>query len=317
MSGKKVFIGNLSYKTKEADLIDAFKQCGKVVDAKIVRKMNGLSKGFGFVEYEKEEDARKAVEELDKIEIFDRPINVQVSTSSGEKTSNFNDDGEGDGDGDGDDYVPQKRSPKFEQRPARRYNDQGYGNDNRRPRSNMSNYRSGNNNSSFRSGNNSNYRSGNNSSFRSGNNSNRRTYTLTRGEGDRRDGDRRDNGRRYNQNRRQGRRNNNRNYQVSEKKSIDDENVQKVESKSTVFVANLPFSFQDEDLVELFKGCGEIKTAHVVRTEYRSRGYGFVEFENKEGQEDALKKMNDFPVKVDNGEDRKLIVKISVNIEDE
>jgi RNA recognition motif-containing protein len=290
MSGKKVFIGNLSYKTKEADLIDAFKQCGKVVDAKVVRKMNGLSKGFGFVEFEKDEDARKAVEELDKIEIFDRPINVQLSTSSGEKTSNFNDD----------DYVPQKRSsPKFEQRPIRRNdqgysnnrNDQGYSNNNRRPRSNMS-------------------------SFRSDNNSNRRSYTLTR-----RDGDRRDNGRRFNQNRRQGRRQN-RAYgynKVSDKKSDENENenIQKVESKSTVFIANLPFSFQDEDLVELFKVCGDIKTAHVVRTEYRSRGYGFVEFENKEGQENAIKKMNDFPVKVDNGEDRKLIVKIAVNIEDE
>jgi len=69
--------------------------------------------------------------------------------------------------------------------------------------------------------------------------------------------------------------------------------------------------------MELFKGCGDIKTAHVVRTERRSRGYGFVEFENKEGQENALKKMNDFPVKNSNGEDRNLIVKIAVNVEDE
>jgi len=274
MSGKnvKVFIGNLSYKTKEADLIDAFKKCGKVVDAKVVRKMNGLSKGFGFVEYEKEEDAEKAVKELDKLEIFERPINVQLSTSTGEKSS---------------DDVPQ-RSPKFEQRPARRY-DQRNNNYNRRPRPD----------------------------FRNNNgNSNRRSYTLTR-----RDGgyDRRNNGRRFNQNRQRPPRRQFRNngYKVSEKSNENENNnVQKVESKSTVFVANLPFSFRDEDLVELFKECGGIKTAHVVRTERRSRGYGFVEFENKEGQENALKKMNDFPVKNSNGEDRNLIVKIAVNIED-
>jgi len=279
---KKIFIGNLSYKTKEADLIDAFKQCGKVVDAKVVRKINGLSKGFGFVEYEKEEDALKAVKELDKLQIFERPINVQLSTSTGEKSS--------------DDAVAQKRSPNFEQRdPVRRNN-----NYNRRPRSNDSDSRYYNNNNG---------------------NSNRRSYTLSR-----RDGgyERRDYGRRYNQNRQRPPRRQVRNnvYRVNEKsneKSNENENnnIQKVESKSTVFVANLPFSFIDEDLVELFKECGGIKTAHVVRTERRSRGYGFVEFENKEGQENALKKMNDFPVKNNNGEDRNLIVKIAVNVEDD
>jgi len=306
MSGKKVFIGNLSYKTKEADLIDAFKKCGKVVDAKVVRKMNGLSKGFGFVEYEKEEDARKAVEELDKIEIFDRPINVQLSTSTGEKTSTFDgNDNDNDNDNENDnENSPQKRSPKqYNSRPYR--NDR---NDNRRPpRSNNNSsggYRSFNNNNSYNS------------------NNNRRTYTLTRRDG--RDGnDRRDYGRRFNQNRQRPgyrRQRTNNGYKVTEKKQSNENennNIQKVESKSTVFVANLPFAFVDENLMELFKVCGDIKTAHVVRTERRSRGYGFVEFENKEGQENALKKMNDFPVKVDNGEDRKLIVKIAVNIEDE
>jgi len=299
MSGKKIFIGNLSYKTKEADLIDAFKKCGKVVDAKVVRKMNGLSKGFGFVEYEKEEDARKAVEELDKIEIFDRPINVQLSTSTGEKTSTFD---ENDNDNENDnENSPQRRSPK-------QYNSRPYRNDNRRPpRSNNSSggYRSFNNNNSYNS-----------------NNNNRRTYTLTRRDG--RDGnDRRDYGRRFNQNRQRPgyrRQRTNNGYKVTEKKQTNENennNIQKVESKSTVFVANLPFAFVDENLMELFKVCGDIKTAHVVRTERRSRGYGFVEFENKEGQENALKKMNDFPVKNSNGEDRNLIVKIAVNVEDE
>jgi RNA recognition motif-containing protein len=290
MSGKKIFIGNLSYKTKEADLIDAFKKCGKVIDAKVVRKMNGLSKGFGFVEYEKEEDALKAVEELDKFEIFERPINVQLSTSTGEKSSNM----------EGDDDA-QRRSPKFNSRPFR--------NDNRRPPRSNNNFRSYNNNYS---------------------NNSRKSYTLTRRDGyDRRDNygrrdhfERRDNGRRYNQNNRFGNRRprtNNGYNRVPEKKSNENENnnIQKTESKTTVFVANLPFSFIDENLVELFKECGGIKTAHVVRTERRSRGYGFVEFENKEGQENALKKMNDFPVKNSNGEDRNLIVKIAVNVEDE
>jgi len=301
MSGKKIFIGNLSYKTKEADLIDAFKKCGKVIDAKVVRKMNGLSKGFGFVEYEKEEDALKAVEELDKLEIYDRPINVQLSTSTGEKTSY-----------DDDDAPPQKRSPN--QRPPARRNDYNRRDDQNYNRRDENYNRRDDQNFNRRDDQNFNRRPRNGSPTRSNNYSNRKTYSLTRRDGG---NDRRDNGRRFNnQNRRQGRRPG---YKVSEKKSDenDNNNIQKVESKTTVFVANLPYSYIDENLMELFKECGDIKTAHVVRTEHRSRGYGFVEFENKEGQENALKKMNDLPVKNSNGEDRNLIVRIAVNIEDE
>jgi len=301
MSGNKLFIGNLSFKIREADLIDAFKKCGKVVDAKVVRKMNGLSRGFGFVEYEKEEDALKAVKELDKLEIFERPINVLLSTSTGEKTSDSN-------------TSPterrstnfEKRSPNFEKRSSnQRTPPSDRRNDNRRP--------------------------GSNPPFRS-NYSNRKTYTLTRGDSDnnyRRDGRRdfRRDGRRdfrrdgRNQNRPQqgrGNRTNNGYNKVAEKKPNENENnnIQKTESKTTIFVANLPYAYIDENLVELFKECGGIKTAHVVRNEKRSRGYGFVEFEDKEGQENAIKKMNDFPVKNSNGEDRNLIVKVAVNIED-
>lgn len=59
-------------------------------------------------------------------------------------------------------------------------------------------------------------------------------------------------------------------------------------SKTTLFVANLPFIVDDEGLLEIFEGM-KVKEAHVVRRPNgRSKGYGFVTFENEEDQRRAL-----------------------------
>lgn len=61
---KKLYVGNLLYETTEDDLKDHFGQIGPVTAASIIRFRDGKSKGFAFVEMEKEEDAQKAVDEL-------------------------------------------------------------------------------------------------------------------------------------------------------------------------------------------------------------------------------------------------------------
>jgi len=67
---------------------------------------------------------------------------------------------------------------------------------------------------------------------------------------------------------------------------------EKVPSKTTLFVANLPFSVDDDNLKAIFAD-SKVKAAHVVRTRTgRSRGYGFVEFENEADQQEALKTKN-------------------------
>jgi RNA recognition motif-containing protein len=59
-------------------------------------------------------------------------------------------------------------------------------------------------------------------------------------------------------------------------------------SKTTVFVANLPFVVDDEGLLQIFEGCN-VKEAHVVRRiNGRSKGYGFVEFHNEQEQLHAI-----------------------------
>ncbi|MEO6509000.1 MAG: RNA-binding protein [Patescibacteria group bacterium] len=62
---KKLYVGNLLYEVDDNGLRDLFSQFGTVVSAQvIVYRDSGRSKGFGFVEFESEEDAAKAIEAL-------------------------------------------------------------------------------------------------------------------------------------------------------------------------------------------------------------------------------------------------------------
>jgi cold-inducible RNA-binding protein len=74
---KKLFIGSLPFATTSDQLGEIFGKVGKVVEANVVMdKMTGRSRGFGFVEMEKEEDAKKAIDELNGKEIEGRKIFV-------------------------------------------------------------------------------------------------------------------------------------------------------------------------------------------------------------------------------------------------
>jgi len=80
----------------------------------------------------------------------------------------------------------------------------------------------------------------------------------------------------------------------------------RAESSTTLFVANLPFSVDDAGLAKIFEGLS-LKAAHVVRKRNeRSKGFGFVEFNNSEDQQKALS-INNKEV-----EGRALIVKVAL-----
>ena len=62
---KKLFVGNLSYTMTDDQLMSVFSAYGKVLSAIIIKdKFSGRSKGFGFVEFEIDEEAVKAMTEL-------------------------------------------------------------------------------------------------------------------------------------------------------------------------------------------------------------------------------------------------------------
>lgn len=62
---KKLYVGNLVYSANEEDLKNHFSQAGNVVSTTVIRfRDTGKSKGFGFVEMETEEEAKKAIDTL-------------------------------------------------------------------------------------------------------------------------------------------------------------------------------------------------------------------------------------------------------------
>lgn len=75
---KRLFVGGIPWSLTDATFADLFAKIGKVTSAKIiVDKFTQKSKGFGFVEYEVDADADKAIKELNDTEVDGRKIVVQ------------------------------------------------------------------------------------------------------------------------------------------------------------------------------------------------------------------------------------------------
>lgn len=75
--GKKLFVGNLSFDTTNADLEALFSQIGPCESAAVVTdRTSGRSRGFGFVEMASGSDAQKAISELNGREVQGRTITV-------------------------------------------------------------------------------------------------------------------------------------------------------------------------------------------------------------------------------------------------
>ena len=92
---KKLFVGSISFDSTEESLKQKFEEVGPVVSAKIIfDRFSGRSKGFGFVEMENEEDAAKAIEELNGSQLDGREIVVNEAKPEGErKPRRFDDRG--------------------------------------------------------------------------------------------------------------------------------------------------------------------------------------------------------------------------------
>lgn len=76
----KLYVGSLPFSVTDQELSGLFAPHGTVVSARvIIDKVSGRSKGFGFVEYETEENAQKALEALNNSEISGRKIVVNIA----------------------------------------------------------------------------------------------------------------------------------------------------------------------------------------------------------------------------------------------
>ena len=72
-----IYVGNLSHKVNEDDLKQLFEEFGEVGSVNLISdKYTGQSKGFGFVVMEDNEEANKAIQELNGREVDNREMKV-------------------------------------------------------------------------------------------------------------------------------------------------------------------------------------------------------------------------------------------------
>eukprot|EP01111_Echinosteliopsis_oligospora_P007090 TRINITY_DN216_c0_g1_i1.p1 TRINITY_DN216_c0_g1~~TRINITY_DN216_c0_g1_i1.p1 ORF type:complete len:307 (+),score=123.38 TRINITY_DN216_c0_g1_i1:113-1033(+) len=253
----KVFVGNLSFKTTDKDLAKEFEVAGKVATANIISR-GSRSLGYGFVEMESEEEAKKSVELLNKKTIDGREINVEVARPREDRAPAPAGEGSSAPTGDATTGSPARRGRRG------------------------GNKRTG----------------GASSPAGTTPAAGDATVAATATSAPKRT--------------RAPRKKNTSTEPKTEGATTGDatsspsapkrtraprpprSDVDRTPSTTTLFVANLPFTVDDAQLADLFKGLN-IKAAHVVRkpnNTNKSKGFGFVEFNNQEEQQKALEAVN-------------------------
>ena len=82
--GKKLFVGGLSWDTNDDGLRQAFAGCGEITEAKVITDRDtGKSRGFGFVSFVNDEDAKAAIAKMDGQTLDGRNIKVNEAQDKG------------------------------------------------------------------------------------------------------------------------------------------------------------------------------------------------------------------------------------------
>ncbi|MBN2483924.1 MAG: RNA-binding protein [Candidatus Omnitrophica bacterium] len=88
---KKLYIGNLDYSVTEDSLREMMQEKG--IEAKEVKiisdKYSGRSKGFGFAEFETEEQAQAAIDALNEQDFNGRKMTVNKARKMQPRKDNF------------------------------------------------------------------------------------------------------------------------------------------------------------------------------------------------------------------------------------
>jgi len=74
---KKLYVGNLSFSIDDSKLKEIFSSYGEIEEATVIQdKFSGRSKGFGFVTFTNDENADKAISEMNEKEVEGRKLRV-------------------------------------------------------------------------------------------------------------------------------------------------------------------------------------------------------------------------------------------------
>ena len=107
----KLYVGNMSFNTSEADLRDAFGQFGSVTDVYVANdRMTGRPRGFAFVTFSTDAEAKVAAEKMNGTDMDGRQLTVNEAKPKEETGSagrNYN--------------SPDRRAGAFQARGNSRY----------------------------------------------------------------------------------------------------------------------------------------------------------------------------------------------------
>src|SRR4029450_4143855 len=75
--GRRLYVGNLPYKTTDEELTELFSRAGAVDNVRVMRdQATGRARGFAFVEMVSDEDAQKAISEFNQYQMDGRALVV-------------------------------------------------------------------------------------------------------------------------------------------------------------------------------------------------------------------------------------------------
>ena len=112
--GRKLYVGNLPYETGETELQDLFGKVGQVESVRVMRDMaTGRARGFAFVEMASDEDAQKAVTELNQTQLGGRTLAVNEARPKPEYAGGGGGFGGGRGKGGGGGGRGPRREPRW------------------------------------------------------------------------------------------------------------------------------------------------------------------------------------------------------------
>ncbi len=88
---KKMYIGNIAFNATEQDLREFFSEYGEIESLKIIKdNFTERSKGFGFIEMVDENDAKKAIANLNGKDFMGKSLTVAEARPQ-QKRHGFND----------------------------------------------------------------------------------------------------------------------------------------------------------------------------------------------------------------------------------
>jgi RNA recognition motif-containing protein len=118
--GRRLYVGNLSYSTTDVELREMFASAGTCESASVmIDRATGRSRGFGFVEMSTDEEAQRAITELNGKDLQGRSLTVNEArekSAGGIRRPGFvggGGFGRDEGGGGGFGYDAQSQRPRF------------------------------------------------------------------------------------------------------------------------------------------------------------------------------------------------------------